>query len=109
MHRNGSAKGILGIGNVEMIDAEFSDFGDWSLLFFFFLFLFWQSISMNDIMDKSTFSGDQRSFALEAIRRYKPDFVPVYTPPNVQYDNELVNFMNTNLRNIEEKPQSLVS
>lgn len=63
---------------------------------------------MNDIMDKSTFSGDQRSFVLEAIRRHKPDFEPVYTPPNVEYDNELLNFMNANLRNIEEMPQSLV-
>lgn len=68
-----------------------------------------QNISMNDIMDKSKFSGDQRSFVLTAIRRYRPDFEPVYTPPNVEYDNELVNFMNKNLRNIEEKPESLVS
>lgn len=60
-------------------------------------------------MDKSTFSGDQRSLVLEAIRRYKPDFVPVYTPPNMAYENELLNFMNENIRNIEEKPQTLVT
>lgn len=59
-------------------------------------------------MDKSTFRGDERAFVLEAIRRYKPNFVPVYTPPNVEYDNELLNFMNMNLRNIEETPRALV-
>lgn len=37
MHRNGSAKGILGIGNFEMIDAELSDLVIRFFSFFFFL------------------------------------------------------------------------
>ncbi|XP_034670201.1 DNA-directed RNA polymerase, mitochondrial [Drosophila subobscura] len=53
-----------------------------------------EGFSLNQIMDKSKFVADQRDIALDAIRRIRPDFTPVYVPPQLGYDNELLNHLN---------------
>lgn len=60
-------------------------------------------------MDKSHFVKDQRTYVLEAIRRHKPDFSPVYTPPQLEYNNKLLNSMNKYVHPIEKKPYETVS
>lgn len=67
-----------------------------------------QGISINDIMDKSVFRSDQRTYVLEAIRRHSPNFTPAYSAPNLSYNNELLNFMNKDIRPIEELPYNTV-
>ncbi|XP_011205921.2 DNA-directed RNA polymerase, mitochondrial [Bactrocera dorsalis] len=51
-------------------------------------------ITLNQIMDRSVFIADQRDIALDAIRRIRPDFTPIYTPPVLSYNNELLNNLN---------------
>jgi len=53
-----------------------------------------EGFSLNQIMDKSKFVADQRDIALDAIRRLRPDFKPVYVPPQLGYDNELLDHLN---------------
>ncbi|XP_001356998.3 DNA-directed RNA polymerase, mitochondrial [Drosophila pseudoobscura] len=50
--------------------------------------------TLNQIMDKSKFVADQRDIALDALRRIRPNFTPVYVPPLLGYDNELLNHLN---------------
>uniref|UniRef100_A0A7G3AR83 DNA-directed RNA polymerase n=1 Tax=Lutzomyia longipalpis TaxID=7200 RepID=A0A7G3AR83_LUTLO len=64
-----------------------------------------QGISLNDIMDRSKFLGDQREIVLDTIHRLEPNFVPTYTPPVLTYSNELLNSLNENIPGIEEKVQ----
>lgn len=61
-------------------------------------------ISVNDIMDKSIFVRDQREVVLNVIRLAVPDFQPVYSPPTLTYDNEILNDLNKNVRDISENP-----
>lgn len=60
-------------------------------------------------MDKSTFIKDQRTYVLDAIRRIQPSFVPVYTPPQLEYSNKLVETLNKNIHSIDKKPNEIVS
>ncbi|EDV99133.1 DNA-directed RNA polymerase, mitochondrial [Drosophila grimshawi] len=53
-----------------------------------------QGYSLNQIMDRSKFVSDQRDIALDAIRRVRAEFMPVYVPPPLGYDNELLNDLN---------------
>lgn len=53
--------------------------------------------TLHDIMDKSKFIDDQRDIALDAIKRILPDFEPQYTPPVLEYNNELLNSLNKNV------------
>ncbi|XP_060666767.1 DNA-directed RNA polymerase, mitochondrial [Drosophila nasuta] len=53
-----------------------------------------QGYTLNQIMDRSKFVSDQRDIALDAIRRVRADFTPVYVPPQLGYDNELLNDLN---------------
>ncbi|XP_005175249.2 DNA-directed RNA polymerase, mitochondrial [Musca domestica] len=50
--------------------------------------------TLSEIMDKSYFIADQRDIALDAIQRVLPDFQPVYTPPVLEYNNNLLNNFN---------------
>uniref|UniRef100_A0A1L8DGQ1 DNA-directed RNA polymerase n=2 Tax=Nyssomyia neivai TaxID=330878 RepID=A0A1L8DGQ1_9DIPT len=59
-------------------------------------------ISLNDIMDKSKFLGDQREIVLDTIHRLEPNFQPSYTPPQFTYSNNLLNSLNTNVPPIDE-------
>lgn len=56
-----------------------------------------QGFSLSQIMDRSKFISDQRDIALDAIRRVQPDFTPVYVPPQLGYDNELLNDLNAQI------------
>lgn len=58
-------------------------------------------ITLNDIMDKSQFVGDQREMVLDTIQKIFPEFQPIYTPPILKYSNELVNSLNKNVRPVE--------
>lgn len=49
--------------------------------------------TLDDIMDKSYFVADQRDIALDAIQRVLPEFQPNYTPPILNYNNELLNVL----------------
>ncbi|XP_017154229.1 DNA-directed RNA polymerase, mitochondrial [Drosophila miranda] len=53
-----------------------------------------EGFTLNQIMDKSKFVADQRDIALDALRRIRPNFTPVYVPPLLGYDNELLNHLN---------------
>lgn len=57
-----------------------------------------QGFSLNQIMDRSKFISDQRDIALDAIRRVRPKFTPVYMPPQLGYDNELLNDLNAQVQ-----------
>ncbi|XP_030382801.1 DNA-directed RNA polymerase, mitochondrial isoform X2 [Scaptodrosophila lebanonensis] len=50
--------------------------------------------SLDQIMDRSKFISDQRDIALDAIKRIHPDYMPTYVPPQLGYDNELLNHLN---------------
>ncbi|XP_036320610.1 DNA-directed RNA polymerase, mitochondrial, partial [Rhagoletis pomonella] len=54
-------------------------------------------ITLNQIMDRSIFTGDQRDVVMDAIRRIKPDFSPIYTPPALSYNNKLLDNINENI------------
>ncbi|XP_016945541.3 DNA-directed RNA polymerase, mitochondrial [Drosophila suzukii] len=62
-----------------------------------------EGFSLNQIMDKSKFVADQRDIALDAIRRLRPDFKPVYVPPQLGYDNELLNHLNEHVLPVGEE------
>lgn len=64
--------------------------------------------SLNQIMDRSKFISDQRDIALDAIRRVYPDFSPVYVPPQLGYDNELLNNLNEQVIPVGAETESLV-
>lgn len=63
-----------------------------------------QNISPNDIVDKSIFVSDQREAVLKAIRMVFQDFDPVYTPPDIKYNNPLVDMLNENVQDIGINP-----
>lgn len=56
--------------------------------------------SINSIVDKSMFLKDQRELVLHAIRLAVPDFEPVYTPPDLLYNNKILNPLNVNVQDI---------
>ncbi|XP_017021954.1 DNA-directed RNA polymerase, mitochondrial [Drosophila kikkawai] len=60
-----------------------------------------EGFGLNQIMDRSKFVADQRDIALDAIRRIRPDFTPVYVPPQLGYDNELLNHLNEHTLPVE--------
>ncbi|EDW87211.1 DNA-directed RNA polymerase, mitochondrial [Drosophila yakuba] len=64
-----------------------------------------EGISLNQILDKSKFVADQRDIALDAIRRLRPDFKPVYVPPQLGYDNELLNHLNEHVLPVGAKEE----
>lgn len=53
-------------------------------------------------MDKSIFTNDKREIVLSSIKRFDPNFQPIYTPPFLTYDNELVNSLNDNVTQIDD-------
>lgn len=59
-------------------------------------------------MDRATFVRDQREFVLAAIRRVRPDFHAIYTPPQLHYSNKLVDAHNTNIQPITKTPIEMV-
>ncbi|XP_031628513.1 DNA-directed RNA polymerase, mitochondrial [Contarinia nasturtii] len=67
-----------------------------------------QGISLNDIMDKSTFIKNQRTFVLQAMRRIHPSFVPVYSPPQLVYSNKLLDSLNEGIQSIEVPPTEML-
>lgn len=64
---------------------------------------------MNDILDKSIFTCDQRELVLKAIRRIVPEFEPKYTAPTITYTNSLVAHLNKSVQPIEENLDQMVS
>lgn len=56
---------------------------------------------MNRILDESKFVRDQREIVLHAIRMIEPNFQPVYTVPQILYNNPLVSALNADVRPIE--------
>ncbi|KAH8413246.1 hypothetical protein KR009_009118 [Drosophila setifemur] len=61
-----------------------------------------EGFSLNQIMDRSKFVADQRDIALDAIRRLQPEFTPVYAPPQLGYNNELLNHLNEHVMPVGE-------
>lgn len=62
------------------------------------------NISPNDIMDKAIFVKNQRKLVLDAIRRVESDFHPIYSHPELLYNNHLVNPLNEHVKSIEHDP-----
>ncbi|XP_017107338.2 DNA-directed RNA polymerase, mitochondrial [Drosophila bipectinata] len=65
--------------------------------------------SLNQIMDRSKFDADQRDIALDAIRRLRPEFTPVYEPPQLGYDNELLNHLNEHLTSKKDPDYAIMN
>lgn len=60
-------------------------------------------------MDRSVFTADQRDIALDAIRRIEPDFTPIYTPPVINYNNNLLNDLNESILPMDDISSNKVS
>lgn len=54
-------------------------------------------------MNLSTFTEDKREIVLNAIQQLDSTFCPIYTPPELTYNNSLLNGMNKNIQSIEDK------
>ncbi|XP_058446370.1 DNA-directed RNA polymerase, mitochondrial [Malaya genurostris] len=59
-----------------------------------------KGIEMNDVLDHSKFTTDQREIVLSLLREIDPDFHPHYTPPMLNYDNHLLNPLNEHVKPI---------
>lgn len=62
------------------------------------------NLTINSIFDKSIFLKDQRQVVLEAIHIVKPNFRPVYTPPDILYTNKIMTHLNENVKDISYNP-----
>lgn len=51
-------------------------------------------LTMNDILDRSKFTHDQRDVVLALLRSLEPSFEPAYRPPILTYNNHLVDALN---------------
>lgn len=60
--------------------------------------------SPNAIVDQSVFLKDQRECVIEAIKLALPTFSPVYTPPDIIYQNEILNSLNENVKDMGFDP-----
>ncbi|KAG4077220.1 hypothetical protein HA402_005275 [Bradysia odoriphaga] len=60
-------------------------------------------VSLNDIMNLSIFTDDKREIVAEVIQRLDPEFRPIYTPPDIMYNNGLLDAMNKDVQSIEDK------
>lgn len=63
--------------------------------------LYFQGVTLNDLLNKSKFLYDQREVVLKAVRRLDPDFTPVYTAPELDYVCPLLE--NLKLDQIEDR------
>lgn len=63
-----------------------------------------QGFELNSIIDKSVFLKDQREIVLRAIRMVEPEFKCTYTPPELLYNNEILNALNENVNDITFNP-----
>lgn len=60
-------------------------------------------LTVNDVIDRSTFVNDKRDIVLEAIQTVDKTFEPQYKKPHLVYSNVLVDSLNESVRPIEEK------
>lgn len=60
-------------------------------------------VSLNDVMNLSTFTDDKREIVINTIQKLDPAFRPVYTPPILTYNNCLLDAMNKNIKSIDEQ------
>ncbi|XP_049530940.1 DNA-directed RNA polymerase, mitochondrial [Anopheles darlingi] len=61
--------------------------------------------TMNDILDRSKFTHDQRDVVLALLRSLEPSFEPAYRPPLLTYNNHLVDALNKHVLPIGTKPE----
>lgn len=55
-----------------------------------------KSITLNDLLDKSKFLYDERELVLRAIHRIQSNFLPIYTPPILDYNCPLLEQLTLN-------------
>ncbi|XP_053693422.1 DNA-directed RNA polymerase, mitochondrial [Sabethes cyaneus] len=60
-----------------------------------------KGITMNDVMDRSKFTQDQREKVLSLFSGIDPTFCPRYTAPSLLYDNHLLNALNVHVKPID--------
>ncbi|XP_058056924.1 DNA-directed RNA polymerase, mitochondrial [Anopheles bellator] len=60
--------------------------------------------TMDDILDRSKFTHDQRDVILSLFRSLSPSFEPVYRPPILTYNNHLVDALNEHVLPIGAHP-----
>uniref|UniRef100_A0A1Q3FEP1 DNA-directed RNA polymerase n=1 Tax=Culex tarsalis TaxID=7177 RepID=A0A1Q3FEP1_CULTA len=60
-----------------------------------------KGLTMNDIMDRSKFTHDQRETVLGLFREMSPGFSPGYTAPALHYNNHLLNALNEHVLPID--------
>ena len=63
-----------------------------------------QKITTNQIIDNSILVKDQREVVLNAINMVEPDFAPLYQPPQLLYDNPILEELNEHVKDVEYKP-----
>lgn len=61
-----------------------------------------QGITLNDIINQSKFTDNKREIVLSAIRRIDSDFQPIYTSPQLMYNNCLLDSLNRNIQPVEK-------
>lgn len=52
-------------------------------------------INFDKILNEGVFHGDEREYVLKAMQAHDKNYIPNYTPPDVQYDNSLLNGLNS--------------
>lgn len=54
----------------------------------------WNGFTFDRILNEGVLLNDQREHVLSAMQAYDKDYIPKYIPPNVQYNNSLLDELN---------------
>lgn len=54
----------------------------------------WKGFTFDRILNEGILLNDQREYVLSAMQAYDKDYIPKYIPPNVQYNNSLLDELN---------------
>ncbi|KAI4457037.1 dna-directed rna polymerase mitochondrial [Holotrichia oblita] len=66
----------------------------------------WNGFTFDRILNEGVLLNDQREYVLSAMQAYDKDYIPKYTPPNVQYNNSLLDELN-NEEQLEYKERNV--
>lgn len=67
-----------------------------------------QGIGLNDIINYSKFTSNKRDIVLKQIQRIDPEFKAIYTPPQLMYNNCLLDSLNKNIQPIEQPASPVI-
>lgn len=64
--------------------------------------IFKNNINFDQIMNQGTFYNGQRNLVLLAMKAFNPDYKPTYFKPDIQYDNHLVDYLNSENQELKD-------